>query len=27
LATFGVILVNPILSVVRNLKIAENGTN
>jgi ATP:ADP antiporter, AAA family len=27
LATFGAILVNPILSVVRNLKIAENGTN
>jgi ATP:ADP antiporter, AAA family len=26
-ATFGAILVNPILSVVRNLKIAENGTN
>ncbi|HXM08734.1 MAG TPA: Npt1/Npt2 family nucleotide transporter [Terriglobales bacterium] len=26
-ATFGVILVHPILSVVRNLKIAENGTN
>jgi ATP:ADP antiporter, AAA family len=27
LATFGAILVNPILSVVRDLKIAENGTN
>jgi ATP:ADP antiporter, AAA family len=27
LATFGAILLNPILSVVRNLKIAENGTN
>jgi ATP:ADP antiporter, AAA family len=27
LATFGAILVNPILSIVRNLKIAENGTN
>jgi ATP:ADP antiporter, AAA family len=27
LATFGAILVKPILSVVRNLKIAENGTN
>jgi AAA family ATP:ADP antiporter len=27
LATFGVILVNPILSVVRNLKVVENGTN
>ena len=26
-ATFGVILVHPILSVVRDLKIAENGTN
>src|SRR6202522_2447714 len=26
-ATFGAILVNPILSVVRNLKIAENGAN
>ena len=27
LATFGVIIVHPILSVVRDLKIAENGTN
>jgi ATP:ADP antiporter, AAA family len=27
LATFGAILINPILSVVRILKIAENGTN
>jgi AAA family ATP:ADP antiporter len=27
LATFGAILVSPILSVVRDLKIAENGTN
>jgi AAA family ATP:ADP antiporter len=26
-ATFGAILINPILSVVRDLKIAENGTN
>jgi AAA family ATP:ADP antiporter len=26
-ATFGVILIHPILSVVRDLKIAENGTN
>jgi AAA family ATP:ADP antiporter len=26
-ATFGVILIHPVLSVVRNLKIAENGTN
>src|SRR6202522_1086981 len=26
-ATFGAILINPILSVVRNLKIAENGAN
>src|SRR6202522_4008223 len=26
-ATFGSILINPILSVVRNLKIAENGAN
>jgi ATP:ADP antiporter, AAA family len=27
LATFGAILINPILSVVRDLKIPENGTN